>query len=378
MGESLLLYAKQIKASFTVEEHMSQNTRWEFGKENAKASEDYLESIMALGEAFAMQPDREEIPRVLHTCVGKWMAIDIIGIGILKQGKLVYKVYDAVEQYLEPDNDLVEYTKRLVEHSTQFLKDIEIQDGNFETYSIRTIKNSNNGIKLESMLVKALKIGDEVIGALAIGSYKKGVYQEKDCKMIEIIGRYVASRLKEMEMTEKMAYLKEHDCLTGTLERRMVLKKGELLFKANHKKHKSTVIMMLNVDLFKQMNRKYGQALGDEVLSQVGKLITTHIRKEDYVGRYGSKAFIVILNNLNEKEVKHIAQAIKSDLEDLTFETKKEKNIKATLSGGIYFCNEYTLNFEDAIRFADHALYRAKLLGKNHMLNYNFTIENKS
>ena len=63
-------------------------------------------------------------------------------------------------------------------------------------------------------------------------------------------------------------------------------------------------------------------------------------------------------------------EKIKENVERLTFETKKEQQIKVTLSGGIYICNEYTLSFDSAIQFANHALYRAKLLGRNCIMSY--------
>lgn len=94
------------------------------------------------------------------------------------------------------------------------------------------------------------------------------------------------------------------------------------------------------------------------------------VRKQDYVGRYGGEEFLVILDDLSEKEVVKVCQRIKKALSESCFETKKDTKIKVTISGGFYICNEYTLNFSDAIQFADHALYRAKLLGRNRMISY--------
>ena len=176
--------------------------------------------------------------------------------------------------------------------------------------------------------------------------------------------------LKNSSLYHQIHYLSDHDHLTGLLSQPVALKKGETLFKENHKKHKKTAVVMLDTDWFKQVNNKYGHQLGDEVLRKLGSIIKQNVDEGDYAGRYGGEQFIAILNNKNSQEVNLVAKRIKETLEAENFETKKEKNIKVTISGGIYICNEYTLNFADALRFADHALYRAKLLGRNRIISY--------
>ena len=104
--------------------------------------------------------------------------------------------------------------------------------------------------------------------------------------------------------------------------------------------------MMLDTDFFKQVNDRHGHQVGDEVLVKIGEILKGVVRKEDYVGRYGGEEFLLVLDNLSEKEVIKVCKRIKKALSESHFETKKDAHIKVTVSGGFYTCNEYTLNFK--------------------------------
>lgn len=346
-------------------------------------TDNLITKIARLGQVFSStftveNIQKENVEELIRKELSTLVEMDLMGIALVEKGKIQYNVYDLQEGWLEERNALVKYTTRIVEHCIQFHMDLTIQDGNFEEYTLKSIENTVTGKKLGCAIVKLLIAENQVIGAMFIGNYKYQVYSTKDIELAEIMASYMGLTLKNTRLYDKINYLSEHDQLTGLLSRSVVMRSGEKLFKENHKKHKKTAIMMLDTDQFKLVNTKYGYVLGDEVLSRIGEIICESVRPGDYVGRYGSKAFIIIIDDPNsDQEVNEIAQKIMRALKESTFETKKDKNIKVTLSGGIYICNEYTLNFDDAIRYADHALYRAKLLGRNRILSYNMVESRK-
>ena len=326
-----------------------------------------------IGKCFTGKLERNKMAEVIQQEVTKLLDVDIMGIAFYKDHVLQYQVYDLQEAWLESSNDLVRYTSRLVEYCMEYQSDIIINDGNFEAYSLKNIRNSQTHMKLQSTIVMVLKMENKVLGAMMIGSYKANAYSPNDINLAQIMASYLTITLDNMNLHQEVTYLAEHDALTGLLVREAVLSSGEKLFKENHRKHKKTAVIRFDIDYFKSINDKYGHQLGDKILKTIAEIVRTSIRSTDYVGRYGVEEFIMILDNLTIKEVAKVAERIKIQLESTIFETKKEKDIKVTLSGGIYICNEYTLNFEDAIRFADHALYRAKISGRNQILSYNLS-----
>lgn len=341
--------------------------------EHYKAMYSQMERVAKMGTSFTSKLSVEHLQKGIYNEISKLLELDFFGIAAVKNGKLFYEVFDARERKLDHNNDIVRYTKRLAETSVEFQKDIVINDGNFEEYSVKVITESRSKAKLQSMLVNVLKVDEDVVGAVTIGSYKNNCYTASDMNLAKIIASYLAISLKNASLYEEVRYLADHDALTGLLCRGVALKNGENLFKKNHKKSKNTAIIMFDADNFKQINDKYGHQLGDQVLKKIGEIMNETVRDCDYVGRYGGEEFIAILDDITYQEVSKIAERIKMQLEACQFDTKKERGIKVTLSGGIYICNEYTLNFADAIRFADHALYRAKILGRNRIISYSFT-----
>lgn len=340
------------------------------GMESYKNLYVQMKQVAKIGTCFTTSLQGDKLVEVIYQEVAKLLEMDIMGIAFYKNNELEYKIYDLQEECLDSKNDLVRYTSRLVDNCMEYQRDIMINDGNFEEYSLKNIEDSQTGMRLQSTMVRVLKIENKVLGAMILGSYKANAYSENDLNLSSIIASYLSITLHNKNLYQEVSYLAEHDALTGLLSRGAALKNGEKIFKKNHRNYKTTAVIMLAIDYFKQMNDKYGYQLGDKVLKTIGEIMSHAVDSKDYVGCYGGEEFIIILDDVSSKEIERVIERIKTQIANTSFETKKDKNIKVTLSGGIYRCNEYTLNFDDAIRFADHALYRAKILGRNRILSY--------
>ena len=53
-------------------------------------------------------------------------------------------------------------------------------------------------------------------------------------------------------------------------------------------------IILADIDYFKQVNETYGHLAGDFVLREISKFFQTHLRKSDYMARYGGDEFGII------------------------------------------------------------------------------------
>lgn len=331
--------------------------------------------ILQLGEfakACSQGLTRQSISEVIYPEIAKLLQVESIGIAYVKAGKMQYEVYNE-GQWLAENNDLVRYTMRLAEHSMTFQQTICINDGNFDAYSLKTIRESESQKQLQSNITLCLKTGEEVVGVLILNSYKKNAYTENDLSMAKLIAHYVSMALRQALYAQEVQFLAEHEHLTRILHRGAALKYGEILFKQNHKKHQQTAVILLEVDHFRGLNSKYGYQLSDQILKKIGHILLEATPEKGYVGHYMGEEFLIIIGESSYKEAVNVAECIKKQLANECFKVDKldkEKDIQVTLSGGVYICDEYTLNFKDAIRFADHALYRARLLGKNRIISY--------
>lgn len=134
------------------------------------------------------------------------------------------------------------------------------------------------------------------------------------------------------------------------------------------KLNKDLCIIMLDIDLFKKVNDTYGHIIGDKVISEVSSIIKRNIKPSDYAGRCGGDEFLVILKETSIEETNKIAEAIKNDVNNLTFYPLE---LKVTISAGIAKCE--SKNTLELLNNADSMLYKSKKNGRN-TISYNYNI----
>lgn len=127
-------------------------------------------------------------------------------------------------------------------------------------------------------------------------------------------------------------------------------------------KHGNTSLLILDIDLFKNINDTFGHNVGDVLLVELANVITTTVRKQDDVIRWGGEEFIIVLFNTTINSASVIAEKIRSIIEAYEFEYVK----KITVSIGVAerHVNE---DINSWIEKADKALYRAKRDGRNRV-----------
>jgi len=87
------------------------------------------------------------------------------------------------------------------------------------------------------------------------------------------------------------------DSLTGLYNRRYLLYIFENLIKEVKRGEHTFLIVLLDIDYFKEANDTFGHITGDKILQWFSGLLTTNLREADIVGRYGGDEFIAILKD---------------------------------------------------------------------------------
>ena len=126
--------------------------------------------------------------------------------------------------------------------------------------------------------------------------------------------RYLAETYNEIYAKTNLlaaseAFLREkaeRDALTGILNRYMFQQVSEIL----REREMSLVLLLIDVDKFKEVNDTFGHTEGDRILARVAKLLNDSFRGTDYVFRIGGDEFAAILPDVNESNVESIRRKL--------------------------------------------------------------------
>ena len=225
----------------------------------------------------------------------------------------------------------------------------------------RNIANNSQYILLNTIPFEELKI-DKSSGNRALLKILGVVF----------IAGTILSALLSVLIVQRNKYrneLKEsalYDQLTGLPNRKLLEERA--LQTANHAKRYKHIyaVMFIDLDGFKPVNDQYGHKAGDELLVQVGEMLINCVRETDTVARFGGDEFVILLSQINDKlDCSSVAQKILSKLfNDFNIEGNK---IRIGASIGIASITaESETTFQQAMQYADSAMYEIKKTGKNN------------
>ncbi len=144
------------------------------------------------------------------------------------------------------------------------------------------------------------------------------------------------------------------------------------LKRANRSK-KNLVLMMIDIDFFKQYNDTYGHNKGDEVLKSVSKALKATLKRPfDFIFRLGGEEFGIISSDMNYDGALLLSNQLIQAVESLKIEHKSSKiSSYVTISMGIKIVEAKSNLDEITIyKLADNALYEAKEKGRNQVVIY--------
>jgi diguanylate cyclase (GGDEF)-like protein len=180
-----------------------------------------------------------------------------------------------------------------------------------------------------------------------------------------LVRRMNGYRRKHFLISNELDNLASHDSLTGILNRRMFLELSEKELARYKRYHQNFLLLIMDIDRFKDINDTYGHLEGDKVLKELAKIISSRIRSSDIFGRIGGDEFGLLLIETSLGKVSDIANQLRAACQEARITTDDNRIIKFTISVGLTETRGSDTNLDDTIRRADVALYKAKQAGKD-------------
>ncbi|MGJ3522229.1 GGDEF domain-containing protein [Nitratidesulfovibrio sp. D1] len=171
--------------------------------------------------------------------------------------------------------------------------------------------------------------------------------------------------LRELQKAvEELAHQRDHDPLTGLMNRRAFLRQVELELQRVHRGGAEICLAMVDLDDFKRVNDTWGHACGDLVLRRTADLLRDATRAYDVAARIGGEEFVLLLPGASPMRAQALLERLLQEMRGEDF-TCRGETFRVTFSAGIAGCRGATAcRAEDLLDRADKALYEAKTSGK--------------
>ena len=202
-------------------------------------------------------------------------------------------------------------------------------------------------------------------------------------------GQNIGQRASNRDITERKAAeelirnLAFYDALTQLPNRRLLNDRMSQTMSISKRSGGYCALMFLDLDNFKPLNDTHGHGVGDLLLIEVARRITSCVREVDTVGRFGGDEFVVMLSELEVNKAESAAQAgivaekIRATLAEpyllaMKEEGKPDSTVEhhCTSSIGVVLFINHEASQEDIFKWADVAMYQAKEHGRNQISFY--------
>jgi len=174
---------------------------------------------------------------------------------------------------------------------------------------------------------------------------------------------------ERMAAAEEIKHLAFYDPLTRLPNRRLLLDRLKQALAMSLRNNRHGALLMVDLDLFKDLNDMHGHDMGDLLLQQVAQRLSACIREGDTVSRFGGDEFIVMLENLSgnpseaASQTKLIGEKILAAL-SLPYQLNTHQyQLSASIGASLFVSQEKTI--EELMKQADIAMYQAKNAHRN-------------
>ncbi|MFE8070218.1 GGDEF domain-containing protein [Marinobacteraceae bacterium S3BR75-40.1] len=164
-------------------------------------------------------------------------------------------------------------------------------------------------------------------------------------------------------MEAELTRMATTDPLTACLNRSQLMSQLNQQIQMRERYQRQSTLILVDLDHFKQVNDRWGHAVGDHILAESAQRLAKRLRGTDLLFRIGGEEFVVLLPETDESQGSSLANELITSVRDRPF----EDGIVITASAGVAEIQQGE-NWSGWLKRADEALYRAKERGRNQVL----------
>ncbi len=162
--------------------------------------------------------------------------------------------------------------------------------------------------------------------------------------------------LLDQASLDQLTQMKNRAALTDLLD-------GEI--SRSRRYHQDLSVVMVDIDLFKRINDRYGHDAGDVVLREFSRVLRDNLRQPDAVGRWGGEEFMIVAPGSNARAALGLAERLRRLIHAIPSD-----NVSESITASFGIAQFHAVDTRDKMLFrADEALYHAKKTGRDRSVN---------
>lgn len=225
-------------------------------------------------------------------------------------------------------------------------------------------------LSLRSYVSLPILAPDRPLGIIECGTTRTHRnWTEEDRRLVEqlalegsLVLEAAALREADRRRLAELSHQAFHDELTGLPNRTLLMDRIAHALARAERNPEAVAVLFVDLDRFKPVNDRLGHDAGDTILVEVARRIETSVRPGDTVARLAGDEFVVVLEDVSDREeAAHVASRVVEEL-GRPYETARDR-VTVTASVGIALGMPGEVDAEDLLRRADIAMYRVKASG---------------
>jgi diguanylate cyclase (GGDEF)-like protein len=187
-------------------------------------------------------------------------------------------------------------------------------------------------------------------------------FMMKPLQPIQLVSAVTSRGMRYRELRRLM----EHDPLTGALNHSSIMDRLSQSVESARRGGGQVAFAVIDVDLFKRVNDRFGHPVGDTVLKALARLLKRRLRAADAVGRMGGEEFALVLPGSGAADATRIVDDLRSSYGRIRHFSTDGEEFSVTFSAGVAAFPAH-VDARSLIEAADSALYRAKRSGRDRV-----------
>ncbi|MFM2072895.1 MAG: hypothetical protein RLZZ623_3159, partial [Actinomycetota bacterium] len=215
----------------------------------------------------------------------------------------------------------------------------------------------NRGVEPCSAVCVPVTFMGRAMGVIHAVGDENAVPVPSEVEALSMLATQAGARIGMLRTMVRTSVQASTDSLTGMMNRRTF----QTRIRSLRRSDTPFAFVMADIDHFKRVNDTYGHETGDRAIKTFVEVAKSNARQSDVLARWGGEEFAFAFPDLDPEQARDVIDRMRLEL---SVRLSTSDLPAFTVSFGIVAADECA-SLEDAVRFADDALYEAKALGRN-------------